>query len=319
MKSPRILVVLLLAVLLGNCAPVPYRDKASLPSQAESEFETVRVMLPGVYSNFARIEEQGGEKKVTDLRIRQLKTDGEPVFLFEQYLRGQDIYSYDLYWLKLDQAKRRAELYFARLDENELSLPMHDTLSIAWKRVLPGCVMPLEHTGDRFTGVTDPATCTFEDPLRGQTSLLRRLSVDADTMTIETGLRDAGDRQTGEDQLLELQKHRTFTGWASFRIESAQQDEPGDWQLSQVFQLRDDGRVNHLYDQQMSLLDFALQLARLNRVDGEPPYYKLSVINLSNGQTQAYQWFGPESADLNLNLDWFQANLAPARLEEPQP
>jgi hypothetical protein len=320
MKTTRTLAVLFLAVLLGNCASLPDQGKAAVLSQAESGFETVRDMLPGVYSNFAWAEEQGSESPVTDLRIRQLKTDGEPVFLFEQYLRGQDIYSYDLYWLKLNHAQRRAELYFARLDENELSLPMRDTLSIAWNRVLPGCVMPLEHEGnDRFTGATDPATCIFEDPLRGQTSLLRHLSFDADTMTIETGLRDAGNRKSDDDRLLELQKHRTFTGWASFRTEPAQQDEPGDWQLSQVFQLRDDGRVNQLYDQQMSLLDFGLQLARLNRIEGEPPYYKLSVINLANGQTQAYQWFGPGSTDLNLNLDWFQTNLAPARPEERQP
>jgi len=319
MKTLHKLLVLPLVAALGSCASSPGLLESTGNDAAEQDINDLRDMLPGVYSNIAWKEAQGVDTPVTDLRIRQLQTNGEPVFLFEQYLRGQDIYSYDLYWLKQNHKKRHAELYFTRLDENELSLPMQDTLSNAWRRVLPGCVIPLERAGNQFTGATDPATCVFEDPLRGQTRLSRRLSADGDVMTIETGLRDAGNRRTGDDLLLELQKHRTFTGWASFRTEAGQQDEPGEWQLSQVFQLRDDGRVNHLYDQQMSLLDFGLQLARLHRFDGEAPYYKLSVINLESGQIQAYQWFDPGSADLNLNLDWFQANLALTQPEDLQP
>lgn len=316
MKTLCKLVVLLLVASLGSCTSSPGSPDRTEDDAAESDLAGLQGLLPGVYSNFAWLEGQGGDAPVTDLRIRQLQTNGEPVFLFEQYLRGRDISSYDLYWLKLNHEKRRAELYFTRLDEDELSRPMQETLSNAWQRVLPGCVIPLKRSGNQFTGSTDAGTCVFEDPLRGQTRLSRRLSTDGDTMTIETGLRETGNRKTGEDLLLNLQKHRTFTGWASFRTELGQQDKPGNWQLSQVFQLRDDGRVNDLYDQQMSLLGFGLQLARLHRFDGEPAYYKLSVINLENGQVQAYQWFDPESADLNLNLDWFQANLAPARPEE---
>ena len=319
MTLPRKLAVLLLVAALAGCASAPGSRDNRENDAAESDLAALRDMLPGVYSNFAWKETLGVDAPVTDLRVRQLKTDGEPVFLFEQYLRGREVYSYDLYWLKFNHEKRRGEIYFARLDEDELSLPMQDTLSNAWQRVLLGCVMPLERAGAQFTGATDPSTCVFEDPLRGQTRLSRRLSTDGDTLTIETGLRDAGNRSTGDDLLLNLQKHRTFTGWASFRLDTGQQDEPGEWQLSQVFQLRDDGRVNHIYDQQMSMLDFGLQLARLHRFDGEPPYYRLSVINLANGQVQAFQWFDPGSADLNLNLDWFQANLAPARPEEMQP
>lgn len=313
------LAALLLASALTSCTSTPSSRDSTENAAAESALAALQAMLPGVYSNFAWNGGQGAEAPVTDLRIRQLKTAGAPVFLFEQYLRGQDIYSYDLYWLKLNDEKQRAELYFARLGENELSLPMQDTLSNAWQRVLPGCVMPLKRAGEQFTSATDPATCVFEDPLRGQTRLSRRLSTDGNTMTIETGLRDAVGVRTGDDLLLNLQKHRTFTGWASFRVESGQEDGPGEWRLSQVFQLRDDGRVNQLYDQKMSLMPFGLQLARLQRFDGEPPHYKLSVINLENGQTQAYTWFEPESGVLNLNLDWFQASLEPAKPEDQQP
>jgi len=306
--------------MLANCASAPVsRHVIENGGESESGMKTLQARLPGVYSNFAWSQAQAVETPVTDLRIRQLKTDGEPVFLFEQYVRDQDIYSYDLYWLKLNRKNQQPEFFFSHLDEDELSLPMQDTLTIAWQRVLPGCVMPLEHAGDKFTAATDPTTCMFADPLRGKTRLSRRLSTDGDTMTLETGLGQAGNRKTGDDLLLQMQKHRIFTGTISIRKETVQQEEPGAWQLSQVFQLRDDGRVNQIYDQEMALMDFGLQLSRLHRFDGEPDYYKLSVVNPDSGQTQAYQWFNPGSTKLNLNLDWVKADLMPIQPEESQP
>jgi hypothetical protein len=117
---------------------------------------------------------------------------------------------------------------------------------------------------------------------------------------------------------LELQKHRAFVGWASIRSETdPQQDEPGTWQLSQVFNTRDDGRVSRLYDQQMQPWNFGLQLARVHRFEGQPPYYMLSVINLKSGQTQAYKWFEPGMENLNLNVDWFQTGLELETGSEP--
>lgn len=320
MQAPRKLAVLLLAALLGNCASAPDSKKPVVSGLAAPEFKTLQDMLPGAYSDFARRQEQDADAPVTDLRIRQLITDGEPVFLFEQELRGQEVYSYDLYWLKRNHQAQRAELYFTRLDQDELSLSMQQTLAIAWQRVLPGCVMPINRVGERFEARTDPGTCVFENPLQGRTRLLRSLSIDAETLALRNELEDPRGRPTGDRTALVLKQHKVFVGWASIRIEArTEQDTPGQWQLSQVFSTRDDGRVNHLYDQTMTPMAFGLQLARLHRFEGEPDYYKVSVINLENGQTQAYQWFEPGSGAMNVNLDWFQASLEPARLEDTQP
>jgi hypothetical protein len=320
MKALRKLAPLLLTALLGDCATGP--DSPDVPGSGVTEpgIKTLQEILPGAYSNFAQMHGQHADVAVTDIRIRQLQTIGEPVFLFEKELRGQDTYSHDLYWLKLNRKTRHAELHFTRLHDDELSLPIQDILPIAWQRVLPGCVIPLDRNGDRFTGQTNPATCVIEHPLQGETRLTRSLAIGRDTMTIKTGVQGAGIREAGDDTLLELQKHRVFIGWASIRIaKGQQQDEPVAWQLSQVFSTRDDGRLNHLYDQQMARLDYGLQLTRLQRFDGEPPYYQLSIISLETGQTQAYQWFQPESEHLNLNLDWFQASLEPISTADPQP
>jgi len=320
MKAPPKLAVLLLVALLGNCASAPDSEKPAVSGQAESDFETLQDMLPGAYSNFAWSQQQEVDAPVTDLRIRRLITSGEPVFLFEQELRGQDVYVYDLYWLKRNHRAQRAELYFTRLSKDELPLPMQDTLASAWQRVLPGCVMPIERVGERFEARTDPATCVFENPLQGRTRLLRSLSIGAETLTVRNQVEGPGGRPTGAGGVLVLKKHQVFVGWASIRIEArTEQGEPGEWQLSQVFRTRDDGRVNHLYDQSMTAMDFGLQLARLQRFEGEADYYRVSVINLENGQTQAYQWFEPGSGVLDVNFDWFQAHLEPAGPEDTQP
>ncbi len=316
MRFPRKPALLFLTTLLVNCATGPDSPDTPVSAETESDIKILQNLLPGTYSNFAQIYAQSGDDAVTDIRIRQLKTMGEPVFLFEKELRDQDTFSNDLYWLKFNNKTRQAEFYFTHLDEDELSLPMQEILSIAWQRVLPGCVIPLNRAGDRFAGQTNPATCVFENPLQGETRITRSLSIGGDTMTIKTGVQGPGNRSASDDTRLELQKHRVFLGWASIRTESVeQQDKPGAWQLSQVFNVRDDGRVNHLFDQNMALMDYALQLARLHRYDGQLPYYQLSVINLKNGQIQAYKWFQPESESLNLNLDWFQTNLEPINPE----
>ncbi len=310
MKALCKLAPLFLTALLGGCVTGPGTPDVRGSVEAEVAIKTLQEMLPGTYSNFAQMHGQRTDAAVTDIRIRQLKTMGEPVFLFEQVARGQDTSSHDIYWLKLNRQAHRAELHFTRLTEDELSLPMQEILLIAWQRVLPGCVIPINRVGERFIGQTNPASCVNDDPLQGKLRFTRSLDLGGDTMTIHTGIEVAGQHETATDTRLELQKHRVFVGWSSFRTGTGpQQDKPGEWQLSQVFHLRDDGRINPLYDQQMAEMAYGLQLSRLHRFDGELPYYQLSVINMQNGQTQAYQWFEPGSVSLNMNLDWFQTSL----------
>lgn len=320
----RKLTPLLLAAVLGACASPPLTPDKPPENQGDADMQTLQNLLPGAYSNFAQNHDDGPGRPVTDINIRQLKTVGEPVFLFESGPRGLDQPGYEIYWLKLNRQTRRAEFYFTRLREGEVSLPMQDTLARAWQRVVPGCVVPMRYVDDQLTGQTDPGTCLFEHPLEGEKRLIHKLSLGKNTLTIKTELTGPGEPDPGSGVHLELQKHRSFKGWASVRIKTDQQQgDPAQWQLSQVFNTRDDGRVSQLYDQQMVPMGFGLQLARLHRLDGEPPYYLLSVINLKSGQTQAYQWFKPETKNPGLNLDWFQTGLElENELEngpEPQP
>ncbi len=314
------LALLFLTVVLSNCVSNPELRNSPGDNQGEVDLETIQNLLPGTYSNFAQQYDKGSDNPVTDTRIRLLNTGGEPVFLFESELRGQDASNNDLYWLKLNQQTRQAEFYFARIREDERSLPLQDILSIAWQRVVPGCVIPMSTFEGQLSGQTNPDTCRFESPLQGETRLIRGLSVGDNKLTITTELEGVEELQSSDEALLELQKHRAFEAWASVRIGTGQpQERPAEWQLSQVFNIRDDGRVNRLYDQKMVSMGFGLQLARLHRFDGEPPYFLLSVINMESGQTQAYQWFKPATGRLSLNLDWFQTNLELKNLANPQP
>lgn len=320
MNVSRKLAPLFIVATLCNCATGPAPGNIPVDNMGEANIEALRDLLPGVYSNYAQAYDQGRGSPVTDINIRQLKTGADLVFLYESELRGLDSSSQEVYWLKPNRQTGQAELYFTPLREDELSLPLQDILSIAWQRVESGCVVKMGRVGDQFTGQTNPETCRFEHPLQGETRLSRSLSIDKNALIIETGLKSAMGSHASDEALLKLQKHQMFIGWASTRPEaSQQQDQPAMWPLSQVFSIRDDGRLNQLYDQQMGTMGFGLQLTRLHRFEGEKPYYQLSVINLESGQIQAYQWFNPDTERLNLNLDWFQTNLELHNPSSPQP
>ena len=315
MNVSRKLALLFFVAILCDCTNSPASRNTPFDNTGEADVNALRERLPGVYSNYAQAYDKGPDSPVTDINIRQLKTGTDLVFLYESELRGLDSSSQEVYWLKHNRQTGQAELYFTPLREGELSLPLQDTLSIAWQRVEPGCVVAMSRTGDQFNGQTNPDTCRFEHPLQGETRLSRSLSINKDTVIIKTGLKSAIGSQASDETLLQLQKHRIFLGWASTRLEASQkQDQPAMWSLSQVFSIRDDGRISHLYDQQMVSMGFGLQLSRLHRFEGEMPYYQVSVIDLESDLPQAYQWFNPDTERLNLNLDWFQTNL---ELREP--
>ena len=321
MRVSRKLPLLFLVASLCNCTTGPAPGNTPVDMTAAADIEALRDLLPGAYSNFSQAHDQGPDSPVIDINIRQLKTETNLVFLYESELRDLDSSSREIYWLKPNQQTGQAELYFTPLREDELSLPLQDILSIAWQRVEHGCVIRISRAGNKFSGQTNPDTCRFRHPVQGEMSLSRSLSIDRDALIINTGLKSTTGSRTSDEALLELQKHRMFTGWASVRPgASQQQDQALMWPLlSHVFSIRDDGRLNPLRDQQMVPMGFGLQLARLHRFEGEKPYYQLSVINLESGQTQAYQWFKPDSERMNVNLDWFQTQLELYSPESPPP
>jgi hypothetical protein len=303
---------LLLTATLFGCTTAPAKNDIPAEGNEQVPVELLRQWLPGSYSNFAQVHDSGRDSPVNDVRIRRVKATGETVFLLESEPRHAAEATYDIYWLKSDPRTLQAELHFTRLGQNELSLPTQEVIKAAWQRVHPGCTIIMKLVGDRITGQSNPETCVFQHALQGETRLARRIAIDLenDSLTVQNRIETASGQVAGDNELLQLQKHRVFTGWASVRVEAVEAEQrPGAWQLSTVFDIRDDGRIYQLRAQDRALLGFGVQLSRLERVAGEKPYTLLTVINLQSGAPQAYSWFRPSSENLNMNLDWFQANL----------
>ena len=310
MKLSFKLATLYLAGLLSNCATLPDTRTATDDARAMELIERIQKALPGTYSNFAQINENGSDDPVTDLNIRQLSASGEPVFLFTSAERGADAERYDIYWLKLNPLTKKAEFHFARLTGAELSLSLQETLATAWQRVLPGCVIVLGANGEELRGYSRPDTCRFEDPYRGETRIYRMLALGANRLELETAVMVPGEQHNAGDGHLIMQKHRLYAGSASIGVDSdPATGEYVEWQELSGFSLFDDGRTVRLYGRNPLAMGFAAQLARLHRRAGEPPYLRLSIINETSGATQALQWIKPGSERIELNLEWLTIKL----------
>lgn len=303
---------MLLSFSLLGCAAAPGEKHTAVQPHEQVPVELLREQLPGTYSNLAQANAAGSDSAVTDLRIRQVKTASETVFLFASEDRRTADETYDVYWLKTNPGSKQAQLHFARLGPDELALPTQEVIRVAWQRVHPGCTITMNRIEGRISGLSNPETCVFEDSLQGRTSLVRRLDIDieAGTMVIQNRVEDAAGRVSRDSGSLELLKHRVFTGWASVRVQAGNPtDGPGEWQLSTVFDIRDDGRIHHLRTQDNTSMGFGLQLSKLYRVEGERASTRFTVINMESGMPQAYSWYPSATDTLNMNLDWFQANL----------
>jgi len=303
-----------MAGLLFSSTTQAVKESSVADSDNQGLIDQALAALPGTYSNFAQVVENNQDSPVTDLNIRRLNNEGEPVLLFASQQRDSDLVRYDVYWLKLNEQSKQTELYFSRLTGSELSLSMQATLALAWQRVIPGCVMVLSSDEDRISGQTQPETCRFENPLEGETRLYRRLSLEKDLLEMETSVMLPGEQHTAGSGKLEMQKHREYQGQISVRADKDMADsDTAEWRSSIRFNTRDDGRTIQLYDGDMKTLPFGIQLARLHWREGEPRFLKLSVINMESGAIQAYQWFDPGSGQLTMNLEWITLGLEPSK------
>ncbi len=310
MKLSFKLAALYLVGLLSNCATLPDTQTATDDARTKELINRIHKALPGTYSNFAQINENGTDAPVTDLNIRQLSASGEPVFLFASQERGSITARYDIYWLKLNPLTKKAEFHFARLTGAELSLSLQETIATAWQRVLPGCVIVLEANGEQLQGHSRPDTCRFEDPYRGETRIYRMLALGANSLELETAVMAPGEQHNAGDGNLIMQKHRFYAGSASISVAvNPATGEYEEWQDLSRFSLFDDGRVIRLYSRNLAAMGFAVQLARLHWRAGEPPYLRLAIINETSGATQAFQWIEPGSERIDLNLEWLTIKL----------
>ena len=83
MKPTRKTMLVLLALLLGACEPINDSEPIQVSAKTQTLVNQVKTWLPGAYSNYAQVYENQSDQPATDFSIRQLKTNGEPVFLFE--------------------------------------------------------------------------------------------------------------------------------------------------------------------------------------------------------------------------------------------
>jgi len=308
--------LLCLTALLSAYTSQPHAQTADKDGSGKEILDHIRQSLPGSYSNLAQVNKNGGGRLATDLHIRQIFAEGEPVFIFESQQRGSWEARFDIYWLKLNPQTQQPEFHFAHLSGSELSLSRQETLATAWKRVLPGCVITLEGTANLLQGHSQPDTCRFEDPIHGQSRIYRMLALGNNNLQLETIMIAPGDEYAAGSNTLSMLKHQLYTGSVSMSPDTAA-DTPstGEWRQSGNFNMHDDGRINRLYDSSSSM-GFAIQLARLYRHQGESPSLKISIINLENNGTQAFQWFEPGSEQLQIDLDWIKVKLEPAKPDE---
>ncbi len=271
--------------------------------------DRLQAALPGNYSTYAQVQDSDAGGRVIDLNIRPLYGAGESVFLFESQTRGSGLADYDIYWLKWNSQSGQAELHFTRPTGSEQSGSLQDTLALARQRVLPGCVMELSTDGQQIYAQSDPDSCRFEDPYQGATRLYRSLTLGPDGLELETVALQPGEQPEPGKHKLMLQKLRVFEGQASVGTLDSATGEYRDWQSSLLFNIRDDGRTVQLYDSASEPMQFAMQLTRQHWRAGEPPYMKLTVINVPSDMIQAYSWFkdGPEPIDMK--LEWFRVKL----------
>lgn len=311
--------LLCLAVLLAVLTNQSYAQADSDDSDTTMLLDRIRQTLPGSYSNFAQVNSNGAGRLATDLNIRQLYVEGEPVFIFESQQRGTIDASFDIYWFKLNPETNQPGFHFAHLSGNELSLSLEATLATAWKRVLPGCIIALEVTNDLLQGHTQPDDCKFEDPIRGKNRVYRMLTLGNNSLQLETIVVGPGDEFIPGSKTLNMLQHRLYTGTVSIRLDTdtdPTETTAAEWRDSGNFNIYDDGRINRLYDNR-STIGFALQLARLYRHEGEPPQLKVSIINVETGGTQAFRWIKPTSEPVEFDLEWIKVKLALAPADKP--
>jgi hypothetical protein len=316
-KTTTAFMILLIAACANPVKPtIPPNDSLPYNTEEAQLISRLKNDLPGYYSNFTQVVEAGGvEQSATDLTIRELITEGNPVFLFETHSRSTSSRHYDLYWPQINPFSRSLELQFTRISGSELSATVPESLATAKQRALPGCLIEILVSGTQMQGQTQPETCRFENPAHGESRLYRSVvlgsvidgsnSLDITSLELEPG-------ETADEDIppMRFQKHQAYIGSISISpdviSEAIQSDQ---WQESTAFNLHDDGRIAHMLDTDMNKMDYTIKLSRQHWRENEPAYLRLEVIQVKTGEIMAYSWFKPDSEIVEFDSDWVKVDL----------
>lgn len=320
-KTSAIVAFFIIAACSTPTANPPTTTEAISYTAAETLIlDRLKNDLPGMYSNFTQVVENGNpEADTTNLTIRELPTNNIPAFLFESRQRSSVLAHYDLYWLRHDPQSRGMQLQFSRISGSELSATEAESLSTGFERALPGCAIDLQLSGTQLQGQTVPEDCSFADPIHGQSRLFRSIDLGSDQLDMVSLELSPGEVITDKLPVLHFQKLQVFEGDVSIGLKSNADDtEPLQWQTSTKFIAIDDGKVSRLYDADMKNMEYAIKLSRLHWRKNEPTYLKLEVIRVGSGEAQAYSWFNPDSDQIILDLDWVKVKLNKVNLQNRQ-
>lgn len=313
-----------LATLLSACStavkqPSGIPDESAFPAQENLLYTNLQSWLPGYYSNYAQVIKAGGtQDSVTDLNIRRLPTENQPIFLFESQQRGSGVANYDLYFVKLNSAWKQPELHFARLTGSDLYRALPEMVDIGWQRVLKGCVImlapfdrqTLTSVDRHLSGSSDPETCRFEDPVHGEIAFERFLSISNNDINMVNTELQPGEAPEEQPLVTQFQQHQAYNGTLRLNPAISDKSDSSEWQTSTAFNLYDDGRVHSTHDSEMKNMAYGIRLSRLHWRENQPPYLKLEIVELASGGTQAYSWFSPTSKQIDWELDWVTVHLS---------
>jgi hypothetical protein len=301
---------LLACLLLTACATTPPQEESTPIAIAAAEYSALVSSLPGAYSNFDQSRGSDGRVPVIDVVVRHL-TDGQrSAFLFSGQYRESGERRHQVYLVSPAGSEDVLELRFAPVTEDILALPLPDILTAAEQRTQPGCGILLAPTSNGLVGESRADICRFNHPTAGDVGLTREMSFGRGNLVIAERLTNSSGQAINEDAILHLRQHQTWTGWAGIHVDpDAAADDTAAWRLATPFSLMDDGRVVPLVDAAGDTTQYGLQLAYLSWHADKPPFLRLALLELESGKMLAYTWTVPGSAQLGMNLEWFQAGL----------
>lgn len=272
----------------------PARPPSTTPTASitDTQLNQISLLLPGRYGNFQQFHGQsqstdGAKVPLLSLEISTPEDLSDRLdFSVTQETRNNSA----------DQGGTRGFLWQVVPTERLLVLRITPRA-----RNAQPCDVPLQAVEGGFAGQSDPRLCTVPSQQGPQLGIRKEIAIKPGSITLADQVIDLTSGQTKLNSRLEFQRMHEFIGWAGVK------DESGEWQLAQAFQLHNDGAQVLLRGITGQSLGVRLQLARVKYRDDQPAILRLAVYK--EDEIVAYGWADPNSPQVGINLDWFQAGL----------
>lgn len=306
---------LLAVTALAACQAMPERpdEPVTAATPVDARLLALRDALPGRWSNFAQAQADPSVA-VRDVDVRALSlgagSNAVDAYLVEQRPRdGAGEPRWLAYLFRAGDDPEFILLDIAPLTPAQSAAPAADAAAAAERAIRPGCTLRLVRNARGLAGQSTPGACRFEQA--GETRLLLRdVAIGPGRLAVGERLSDPQGQPAGPDRVLEFDRHRAFSGWGGVLVDrDGDPADPAGWRLHPELQVRDDGRTHPLVDPAGDSMGYAVQLSRVPQAGERPAMLRLSVIEESSGETEAYAWGAPDARRLGLHLGWLQVGL----------